>query len=84
MDFAEFLILLGSQTQEPSLGDVMIDDNKVVLVYYTDGTQEPVWAPICANTADRAVYDVICRQLGLQYHHSDGGTSSVEATTLKY
>ena len=45
----------------------MIDNEGVVKVYYTDGTQEPLWAPICANLADQNVYRVICRQLGLVY-----------------
>ena len=62
--------------QEPSFGDIMIDDDGVVKVYYTDGTTAPVWAPICADTFSTSAHIVICRQLGFEF--------DPQAKTLKY
>ena len=43
-------------------------DDNAVTVYYTDGTIEPVWVPICADRAGNSIFTVICRQFGYESH----------------
>ena len=68
----------------PALGDIMINGSGVVNIYYTDGTEQPVWAPICANSGSRSTFVVICRQLGQQYKYQEPAEAhSVKGASVK-
>jgi hypothetical protein len=52
---------------EASLGDVMIDDNGNVRIYYTDGSRNASWDQVCVDYGSPAAIGVVvCRQLGFQ------------------
>ena len=60
-------LLISYVTEASSVGDVMIDTDGVVKVYYTDGTRNASWDRICSNYGSpSAIGRVICRQLGYQ------------------
>lgn len=56
----------------PSLGDLCVDPlstsedalHGLVSIYFGDNRERPRWGSICHNSIDKAVGNVMCRQLG--------------------
>ena len=49
------------------MGDVKLDDDGFVKIYYTDGSRNASWDRICTDYGSPSTIGrVICRQLGFQ------------------
>ena len=50
----------------PSIGDVKLEDNGLVMLYFSDGVRPPGWGTICGISSGLASEETVCRQLGYQ------------------